>query len=60
MPGRNVRPGIRPPSIRDQDIIMATNIGRVDCIICLVLDAGRIALALGYIPGITQQIWGAD
>jgi hypothetical protein len=36
---------------------MTTNIGRIDRIIRLILGVALIALALGYIPGITQQFW---
>ncbi len=37
---------------------MTTNIGRTDRIIRLILGVALIALALGYIPGVTQQVWG--
>lgn len=37
---------------------MVTNIGYVDRIVRFVVGLALIALALGYIPGVSAQIWG--
>jgi uncharacterized membrane protein len=37
---------------------MVTNIGYMDRIIRFVVGLALIALALGYIPGMSAQIWG--
>jgi uncharacterized membrane protein len=37
---------------------MVANIGYMDRIIRFVVGLALIALALGYIPGVSAQIWG--
>jgi uncharacterized membrane protein len=37
---------------------MVANIGYMDRIIRFVVGLALIALALGYIPGVSSQIWG--
>lgn len=56
MLARLKRPRGHPETTRETS--MTTNVGSIDRILRIIVGAGLIAWALGYLPGIAPSQWG--